>query len=130
MNKPVSTAPSSSICPGCGESLACTANAQCWCMKMPTILPVTLGLTGDACFCQGCLSKKLAVKLERLIASTPHAEMLEQAARYRPIGEASSKLQEHLDYTTENGFMVFSAWYHLKRGTCCGNDCRHCPYPS
>ncbi|MEZ0130904.1 DUF5522 domain-containing protein, partial [Flavobacterium sp. LBUM151] len=19
-------------------------------------------------------------------------------------------------------------WFHLKRGTCCGNNCRHCPY--
>jgi len=24
--------------------------------------------------------------------------------------------------------MVFTAAYHLKRGYCCGNGCRHCPY--
>lgn len=29
----------------------------------------------------------------------------------------------------ENGLMVFTAAYHLKRGYCCGNGCRHCPYP-
>ncbi|MBY0451848.1 MAG: hypothetical protein K2P92_02355, partial [Bdellovibrionaceae bacterium] len=29
----------------------------------------------------------------------------------------------------ENGLMVMTAAYHLKRGTCCGNGCRHCPYP-
>ncbi|MEM6829317.1 MAG: DUF5522 domain-containing protein [Bacteroidota bacterium] len=28
----------------------------------------------------------------------------------------------------ENGFMVFTAKFHLKRGYCCGNRCRHCPY--
>ena len=26
------------------------------------------------------------------------------------------------------GFMVFSELTHLKRGRCCGNRCRHCPY--
>jgi hypothetical protein len=24
---------------------------------------------------------------------------------------------------------VFTAQHHLKRGYCCGNGCRHCPYP-
>ncbi|MFZ0305705.1 MAG: DUF5522 domain-containing protein [Terracidiphilus sp.] len=32
------------------------------------------------------------------------------------------------DYYTENGLMVFTAAYHLKRGYCCGSGCRHCPY--
>jgi len=32
------------------------------------------------------------------------------------------------DFYMENGFMVFTANYHLKRGFCCGNKCRHCPY--
>lgn len=28
----------------------------------------------------------------------------------------------------ENGFTVFTAAYHLSRGYCCKNGCRHCPY--
>ena len=32
------------------------------------------------------------------------------------------------DYYEENGLMVFTARYHLKRGYCCGSGCRHCPY--
>lgn len=31
-------------------------------------------------------------------------------------------------YLNENGFMVFTEAYHLKRGYCCKNGCRHCPY--
>ncbi len=31
-------------------------------------------------------------------------------------------------YLNENGFMVFTAAYHLKRGYCCKNGCKHCPY--
>jgi len=32
------------------------------------------------------------------------------------------------DYYLEDGLIVFTAAYHLKRGTCCGSACRHCPY--
>ncbi|MBV6646766.1 MAG: hypothetical protein KI790_15015 [Cyclobacteriaceae bacterium] len=31
-------------------------------------------------------------------------------------------------YFDENGFMVFTEKYHRKRGYCCKNGCRHCPY--
>jgi hypothetical protein len=31
-------------------------------------------------------------------------------------------------YFNEEGYMVFTAAYHLKRGYCCKNGCRHCPY--
>jgi Family of unknown function (DUF5522) len=31
-------------------------------------------------------------------------------------------------YFNEQGFVVFTAQYHLQKGICCGNGCRHCPY--
>jgi hypothetical protein len=34
------------------------------------------------------------------------------------------------DYYFEGINMVFTAAYHLKRGYCCGSNCRHCPYKS
>lgn len=37
-------------------------------------------------------------------------------------------LVEGEDYYLENGLFVFTAAYHLKRGFCCHNNCRHCPY--
>jgi hypothetical protein len=33
-----------------------------------------------------------------------------------------------VDYYFEGGLMVFTSAYHLKRGSCCKNKCRHCPY--
>ncbi len=33
-------------------------------------------------------------------------------------------------YTDELGRVVFTAEYHLRRGYCCGNGCRHCPFRS
>ena len=32
------------------------------------------------------------------------------------------------DFYLEDGRVVFTATYHLKRGNCCGSGCRHCPY--
>lgn len=37
-------------------------------------------------------------------------------------------LEEGKDYYWENGFLVFTEAYHLKRGYCCKSGCRHCPY--
>lgn len=31
-------------------------------------------------------------------------------------------------YYLENGKVVFTPLYHINRGYCCGNVCRHCPY--
>lgn len=31
-------------------------------------------------------------------------------------------------YLDENGFMVFTKAYHLKRGYCCKNGCKQCPW--
>lgn len=31
-------------------------------------------------------------------------------------------------YWSSEGHMVFTEKYLLKRGYCCGNSCRHCPY--
>lgn len=38
-------------------------------------------------------------------------------------------LKEGVDfYYTDDGFVVLTEKYHLERGHCCGNGCRHCPY--
>lgn len=31
-------------------------------------------------------------------------------------------------YLNEEGLLVFTEAYHLKRGYCCGCACKHCPY--
>lgn len=35
---------------------------------------------------------------------------------------------ESSDFYIEDGKYVFTKEFHLKRGHCCGNQCRHCPY--
>jgi len=31
-------------------------------------------------------------------------------------------------YLSEEGYIVFTEKYHLKRGYCCKSGCKHCPY--
>ncbi len=38
------------------------------------------------------------------------------------------QLVENEDYYLDQGLMVLTARYHLRRGYCCEQGCRHCPY--
>ncbi len=39
------------------------------------------------------------------------------------------QLVEGVDfYYNEDGYIVLTEKYHLDKGFCCGNECRHCPY--
>tara|TARA_B100001029_G_C15011257_1_gene424396 strand:- start:563 stop:730 length:168 start_codon:yes stop_codon:yes gene_type:complete len=31
-------------------------------------------------------------------------------------------------YYSKEGYVIFTQKYHLKRGYCCQNNCKHCPY--
>jgi hypothetical protein len=37
-------------------------------------------------------------------------------------------LVEGVDFYREGAYVVFTARYHLRRGSCCESGCRHCPY--
>lgn len=40
----------------------------------------------------------------------------------------NNQLKEGEDYYMENGYRVMKAEFLIRRGYCCGNGCRHCPY--
>lgn len=40
-----------------------------------------------------------------------------------------NNLKEGVDfYYNEDGYVVLTEKYHLEKGICCGNGCKHCPY--
>lgn len=41
-----------------------------------------------------------------------------------------NKFEEGDYYVNELGFRVFTAKYLLKKGYCCENECKNCPYKS
>lgn len=42
--------------------------------------------------------------------------------------EKNDKNKQEKDFYMENGLVVFTEAFHLKRGYCCKSGCRHCPY--
>ncbi|UYW00569.1 hypothetical protein K5I29_08425 [Flavobacterium agricola] len=43
------------------------------------------------------------------------------------INKNHAKIDEDYYLTTE-GYKIFTAKWHLKRGHCCKSGCKHCPY--
>lgn len=39
-----------------------------------------------------------------------------------------SQLNDEDYFLSEEGYIVFTEKYHLKRGYCCKSGCKHCPY--
>jgi hypothetical protein len=60
-----------------------------------------------ACVCRGCV---------------------ERFHRARESGGIGSGIWPG-DYYFDKGLMVLTGAYLTRRGYCCGNGCRHCPYP-
>lgn len=111
-------------CPACGKSFNCKATdgAACWCTELPAVLPVN---ADSQCFCPDCLASQIAGRFK--------AEP-EKAAPYlsKPSREVITRtmaLEEGRDYYINyEGNWVFTTFYHLKKGYCCQNGCKHCPY--
>lgn len=53
------------------------------------------------------------------------ADLQQKSTQKEP---ACQKEQPGPDYYIENGLLVFTEAYHIRRGQCCKNGCRHCPY--
>lgn len=60
-----------------------------------------------------------------MMDSTENMDSISQPSKGLKPFEGSDK---EADYYLENGLLVFTAAYHLRRGYCCKNNCRHCPY--
>jgi uncharacterized protein DUF5522/cysteine-rich CWC protein len=118
-------------CPVCGGDNRCRVakghlyKGPCWCEEIIVSSHILRSLATDrlepACLCRPCLERmgRLSRELDDAAAVLKIQERLE-----------NSRLAGHEEdyYVDENGKVVFTAAYHLRRGTCCGNGCRHCPF--
>jgi len=114
-------------CALCQAPLTCQSElsaSPCWCMALPNIVSIDFSQANEQCLCKECLAKKINIQLQSLYHNKNLDQLIELAKPYRE----KTELVEHIDFTIENGLYVFSAWYHLKRGKCCNNGCKHCPY--
>jgi hypothetical protein len=103
-------------CPLCGQANDCqlcttgTYKGPCWCAKVSIpeelLAQIPDERRNQACLCRACVMNYHRARAEN---QTP--------ARLRPG-----------DFYFEDGYLVFTAAHHLRRGYCCGSGCRHCPY--
>ncbi|HEU4769333.1 MAG TPA: DUF5522 domain-containing protein, partial [Pyrinomonadaceae bacterium] len=67
-----------------------------------------------------------------LLARLIHPELFEQVPnkdfQQVDIDLLRGIFKEGMDYTTEDGRIVFTASYLQRRGYCCDSGCRNCPY--
>ena len=111
-------------CPVCSAPNRCRLETgepnkgPCWCER-PTLSAAAVrrllaDLPEPRCLCARCLETIAAnpdVTWDELVAANPQP---------LPLLDGDTYL--------ENGFVVFTAQYHLRRGSCCGSGCRHCPF--
>lgn len=104
-------------CSRCEASFECKvgdiSNCQCSTVKVSGETHEFLAKTHYGCLCKKCL------------------EELNRAVKARGVYKfpvSPELLVEDLHFYREDGFFVFTEFYHILRGNCCGNGCRHCAY--
>ena len=108
-------------CQNCNVDFTCY-NSGCWCNNLPQIIPLD---PNRNCYCVDCLKVEVQKKIKEYTNNlTP-----ENLKQIRDLGKVE-KCVEGIDYyINDDGLHTFTKWYHLRRGYCCENNCKHCPYP-
>ncbi len=115
-------------CPVCSKPNDCRIAAGhsykgvCWCNEssVPShILKFVAEKLETACFCRRCFDS-LAYYAQYSLDPVEILDCLYQEIRNDPKSPDF--------YYDDLGRMVFTAAFHLRRGHCCENSCRHCPY--
>lgn len=105
------------VCTHCKTPISCQPDAigQCDCaqIQIHTDTKVFLRSSFHKCLCNACLEK-----MDQLVAQ----------AKTNEFPRKRSDMVEGKDYYMENGYSVFTELYHLLKGQCCQNGCRHCVY--
>ena len=61
-------------CPRCGAGLRCgmlAGDAECWCARLPRVMPVPAAQNGASCFCPACL-KQISDEHRNAVSPTSH----------------------------------------------------------
>jgi hypothetical protein len=117
-------------CPLCGKGNGCRIaqghlyKGPCWCEEITLPGRILTVLAEDSinpsCFCRSCLETIAEIARKGHGTEAAVQEIRALVSHTDPKSE---------DFYLENGLTVFTVAYHLKRGSCCGSGCRHCPYP-
>lgn len=102
-------------CERCGDKLQCNREqiSDCFCNKIHLSKHTIelLGAVYKGCLCKNCLDAMDSL----VIKSKKHPS-------------SQNGLLQDIHYYMENDLFVFTEIYHIQKGYCCENTCRHCPY--
>lgn len=105
------------ICTHCKTSITCNVEdiAKCDCSKVEVSNNTKnfLKSTYHKCLCNTCL-EKINILVER--------------SKQGDFPKRRSEMVEGIHYYMENEYFIFTEYYHLLKGQCCQNGCRHCVY--
>ncbi|MEC4112533.1 cysteine-rich CWC family protein [Myroides pelagicus] len=105
------------VCTHCKQEIVCKAddivNCACSQVELAETTRIFLKQSYHKCLCNSCLEK-----FNELVLS----------AKGKELPTRRSEMVEGLHYYIENGYFVFTEYYHLLKGYCCQNGCRHCVY--
>ncbi|WP_413533657.1 cysteine-rich CWC family protein [Empedobacter brevis] len=104
-------------CSRCNETIECKVNdienCACSTIIVKDEIQEFLKKTHYKCLCNSCLEKlNYYVELDH---------------EY-PQPTTPSEFIPHIHYYIENGYWVFTEFFHYQKGKCCQNGCRHCAY--
>ena len=109
-------------CSQCNKVFDCGNPDRCWCSQFPALMPLQ---TDQDCLCRDCLPIVVNKRIHKFIESHSLEDVLKNAKKFE-----TPDLLKNIDYNIEQGLLVFTKWYHLKRGFCCYKGCVNCPYKS
>lgn len=104
-------------CSRCNETMECKvddiSNCACTTIVIKDEIKEFFKKTHYKCLCNSCIEKlNYFVELDQ---EYPHPTM-------------PSEFVPHIHYYIENGYWVFTEFFHYQKGKCCQNGCRHCAY--
>lgn len=146
------------LCGGDNNCQQCSVGSYkgpCWCegADIPEALLalVPSDQRNTACICRECVTafhrqqvgtvSKTVFRMESKIPFNRPPDTLSPSNGERDGVRGFSKINSGKQHTPQasaiqpgdvyfdRGLMVFTAAFHLRRGYCCANGCRHCPYP-
>lgn len=104
-------------CSRCKNTIKCNVDdiTNCDCSKIELNLQTKefLKKTSYKCLCNECLKQ------------LDYFTVLDKEYKHP---QTPSEFVPHIHYYIENGYWVFTEFFHYQKGKCCQNGCRHCAY--
>ncbi len=89
-------------------------------------LPSDIVINNANFYCSSCLKKHVRLQIEKEIDALSYDD-IKGKNKFNNI-DFARELIDGIDYDTIGEKIIFSRFYLVRRGYCCHNKCKNCPY--